>query len=1097
MIRLRVNILKAAALVTVMLIFVAAGVFCCVRIALTGTQAAHVLLSRFEAATMMSVSFSSAELSWPSPLRMKLILHHVAAHTAGNIPKRVRIPTVELTIDLSHALIGIFYIEKAVFERPDLFLGERSASHARTDTSAGAAAASLLRPMIARLESTGGRIFVVDPSQEEKKASPVISEVQILGEHLTFTGIQTFEARGVFKQDDLAAPIRIAGSYANASYGGDAFTFNLEMQGKEIPIDAVQRLVSPFHLPLSLAHGFADLSIQARGARDAWTARTNLGLKSVSLGHNVLASQVTIDKAKLDIHLVRDKDSLTILGRQLSLPGITMSLSVAIKEFSGSDPQLQIEIPRADIELDRLFPLLPLKLLSNEDREHLVRAGLQGHAVIQGLSWSGPYSELNLKSSLLGRLKLLGNLDKVSGFLPGVGLPITNATGEIKLGEDDVYFKGISFALGNSPIVLNGGISQVRSSPNIDLFLSVKAEAQDFQPLVQNMTGIERAAKYLDHLSELSGGVSVTLSLKGPLAKPEAKGVIVLDNFECKVAWLPLPLKKVMGKVRFRSAGITIPEIKGTIGASPFVVRGNYTDQAVDGSLEINIQGSDLKRVEGFPKACNLSGGIFCKALIKGSPTEINYQACLDLRAAALSVGQIIEKKAGTALRVEAVGTRDAAGIKVDDLSIAVDKMRISGRGTLRPDGRTILAIHLPPKGIPSEALIPLLNPNLELQGGGRIEGDLALTSQQFLSHLLVEANAVLGHVTLKLPGMHKRVEGLQGSIKHRPNSHQFVMERARVGNSLLSGSLSVTEFETPRVEVILESPYFETADFTAPPGYVHKMTWGQYIQSNPVIRFLARSRGTAFTKITKGKIGDRLFEDFRANLEGSGGFIRVNSWQSQFADGILRGTGLFDIRMNTTKPFSVEFQGDGLRMEKTMRADPGWLKVSGNVILEGQLDWKLGPSSDKRGMYKTGKIEVRMKDGVINRFDILSKLFSLVNLGSFLRGRLPDVIGQGLPFHQLSWSMEVFDDKWKVSDLRMLSDAARVDASGMYFAGQERIDFRMDVSPLVGFDAIFSGLFGNLLTRDGKLLTTTFRIRGLYSSPDVRLEPFENLRPE
>jgi hypothetical protein len=92
---------------------------------------------------------------------------------------------------------------------------------------------------------------------------------------------------------------------------------------------------------------------------------------------------------------------------------------------------------------------------------------------------------------------------------------------------------------------------------------------------------------------------------------------------------------------------------------------------------------------------------------------------------------------------------------------------------------------------------------------------------------------------------------------------------------------------------------------------------------------------------------------------------------------------------------------------------------------------------------------------------------------------------------------MEVFDNKWKVSDLRLLSDAARVDSSGMYFAGQERIDFRMDVSPLVGFDAIFQGLFGNLITRSGKILSTTFRIRGLYSSPDVRLEPFENLRPE
>jgi hypothetical protein len=48
-----------------------------------------------------------------------------------------------------------------------------------------------------------------------------------------------------------------------------------------------------------------------------------------------------------------------------------------------------------------------------------------------------------------------------------------------------------------------------------------------------------------------------------------------------------------------------------------------------------------------------------------------------------------------------------------------------------------------------------------------------------------------------------------------------------------------------------------------------------------------------------------------------------------------------------------------------------------------------------------------------------------------------------------------------------------------------------------VGLDTLMSGLFGNLITKDGKTLTTTFRVRGLYGSPDVRLEPFESFKPE
>ncbi len=56
--------------------------------------------------------------------------------------------------------------------------------------------------------------------------------------------------------------------------------------------------------------------------------------------------------------------------------------------------------------------------------------------------------------------------------------------------------------------------------------------------------------------------------------------------------------------------------------------------------------------------------------------------------------------------------------------------------------------------------------------------------------------------------------------------------------------------------------------------------------------------------------------------------------------------------------------------------------------------------------------------------------------------------------------------------------------------------DFKVDVSPLVGFDTIVSGLFGNLITKNGKILTTTFRVRGLYESPDVAWNPSSNSAP-
>jgi uncharacterized protein YhdP len=293
-----------------------------------------------------------------------------------------------------------------------------------------------------------------------------------------------------------------------------------------------------------------------------------------------------------------------------------------------------------------------------------------------------------------------------------------------------------------------------------------------------------------------------------------------------------------------------------------------------------------------------------------------------------------------------------------------------------------------------------------------------------------------------------------------------------------------------------LDFSFLDTTDFTAPAGHVSHVTWGEWIRANPVLRFLARSRGTGSLKIVRGKTKWRTFADFTANLQGNSGLIKAPAWRMNFADGIMRGSALFDVREGAEKPLTLDFQGDHLQMERLLLSDPDKVRVEGSAGTEGHLEWKLVPGKENHGVQKTGTVEIRVHNGVIHRFEILSKIFSFVNLGSILRGRLPDIISQGLPFYRLIGSMEVFNDKWKVKDLKLLSDATRMHATGMYFSAQDRMDLRVNVSPLVGIDTIVSGLFGNLITRDGKILTVTYRVRGSPEEPDVRLEA-ENARLE
>lgn len=137
----------------------------------------------------------------------------------------------------------------------------------------------------------------------------------------------------------------------------------------------------------------------------------------------------------------------------------------------------------------------------------------------------------------------------------------------------------------------------------------------------------------------------------------------------------------------------------------------------------------------------------------------------------------------------------------------------------------------------------------------------------------------------------------------------------------------------------------------------------------------------------------------------------------------------------------------------------------------------------------------MEISNGTVQRFEVLSKIFSLINLGSLARGKLPDIMSSGLPFQKLTWKTDVVNNKWMVKDLRLDSDTATIEASGMYVSDQKRMNFKVQVAPLVGVDKILSTVLGKLLKRDMKTFTTTFKVRGSYSSPDVRLIPLETLK--
>ncbi|MFC1836721.1 AsmA-like C-terminal domain-containing protein, partial [Thermodesulfobacteriota bacterium] len=575
------------------------------------------------------------------------------------------------------------------------------------------------------------------------------------------------------------------------------------------------------------------------------------------------------------------------------------------------------------------------------------------------------------------------------------------------------------------------------------------------------------------------------------------KGQVALKDFQCNLEGVPFPLSKIKGSIGFGDAGIEITDLTGLLGKSPVKVGGTLSRESMEVDIVTDISNGDLKSLNLLPAMVRLSKSIPLSVRLEGKPDELRYSASLDLKKNAFRIDHWVRKRPGTPLAVEVAGTRGSAGWSIEQAYLTMGRIRVPATGKVGRTGELQLRINLPPKGIRTEHLIPFAEPSLELKPGGRIEGDVGIKAgPDWKKSPYVDASLKLYYVTGQIFGFYKLTSGLTGNVNLKGKKLVVYLKSVKIGNTSLSGKFSFSGYHSPRVKMDVEYSFLDFNDFTAPPGYHSNFTWGEWIRNNFALRFLARSHGSASIRVLKGRTWKRAFSDFRTVVKAGNGFLKMDDWQAKMAEGVIRGSAVLDIRAGTKTPMKLEFEAERLRMERLLAADMEEVSIKGDVRLDGQLKWNTTQRKENEGICKTGSMNVRVRDGVIHRFDILSKIFTLVNFGSLLRGRLPDFNTQGLPFHRLTWDMDVFLEKWKVTDLKLQSDAVRADGSGIYFRDQGRIDFRVDVSPLVGLDKLVSGIFGDLLTKNGKILTTTFLIRGLFASPDVRLVPLESFTP-
>jgi len=143
------------------------------------------------------------------------------------------------------------------------------------------------------------------------------------------------------------------------------------------------------------------------------------------------------------------------------------------------------------------------------------------------------------------------------------------------------------------------------------------------------------------------------------------------------------------------------------------------------------------------------------------------------------------------------------------------------------------------------------------------------------------------------------------------------------------------------------------------------------------------------------------------------------------------------------------------------------------------------------------GSLRLELANGSIERNNILSKIFSILNVSQYLKGRIPDLKTKGLPFYRITADFQFKDGIASTEDFFVDSDAMRITGIGKVDLGKNQVDAKVGVHPFGTFDAVLSKIpiAGYILTgKDKAFLSFVYEVKGDLDDPKIEAIPIQSL---
>ncbi len=660
-----------------------------------------------------------------------------------------------------------------------------------------------------------------------------------------------------------------------------------------------------------------------------------------------------------------------------------------------------------------------------------------------------------------GNFELKGSMINGEVFIPKAEYDLTDAKGEVVIGDGLLKGSNMSAKMGNS-IGTEGSLTLGLEGPIGPLLLDVlvDADVSDIPPVLKQFISDRIFQGEIDRLQAVSGRAKGKLILGEQKKSPKPKIDVTDLTINADYGRVPYKLEIDGGRFQYENKFIKVSDINLTTT--------NFSTKGINGSF--SWQENNILNLNS--SAVNFELHDMFKWLRSFDLLGSHLEKVADLKGSALldSLAFKGDVMVPSTWRIESVGSINNAVIKLPgldgDITVPSNQFVVTPEKISFNDSQIQVDTNSINLGANINNYVTHgFSVDVKFNGGL----DAPISNELITYFNIPDLVSVTGPLSI--------------------SDSSLVYKKYKDNNSLLNGAAikgtRTTDLRSLKLDITLDADSLE---------WKKDKTYSENTEAKTDNTKEARPSADPDARKTL------LFGDVKVKSKN----FAYGQFDWTSVDGVIDLDGR-DVNVNISSanlcgidtPGVFEVSPPKLKLDLTPKSTDTDLSTTIECLLKKgkiltgdfKFDGDLLSDTDQGAVFEglNGNLDFISHNGHVSNYGTVAKFFSILNLGDVIRGELPDFSKKGFPYEMMKAKGEITDGILELKEAVMDGRALKVVCEGTVDLVQKQLDLQVLVIPVFSVDAVIEKipLVKSVLGKD--MVSIPVRVSGDISNPEIK----------